>query len=131
MATQVRAPMHPEVPARHLTLVRKPTQKPPHPEIRLASFCCPAKDSPWDPWAPNFGFPKAGFSYMREGQPQAIFSPVQGPRPGPREREHQHHSHHLSNLIIKITFRSCWKALSSGRFLSCRHRWRQLGKLNW
>ena len=55
--TNMRAPMHPKVPARYLTLVRHPTLKPPHPEIRLASFCCPAKDFPLGSLGPKFWEP--------------------------------------------------------------------------
>ena len=37
----------------------------------MLSIHCPVKDTPWVPWDPISGFPTAGFSCLREGQPQA------------------------------------------------------------
>ena len=66
----------------------------------LASTVLPP-DPPGIPGYPRFGFPIAGFSYWREGQPQAEFKPSGKLQASPREHKRQHHGHHpepLGNL---------------------------------
>ena len=61
----------PQGTARHPSPAQCTTQRPPDTHAML-SIHCPVQDTPWVPWDPISGFPTAGFSCLREGQPQAV-----------------------------------------------------------
>ena len=102
--TKVRAPKYPKVTARYPTLVRDPSQKPPHPQKRLDSCAVLPKIPPGIPGLQIFGSHRQDSAICVKDSHRQNLRPVPGPRPALREHEHQHPSHHQRHLVIIATF---------------------------
>ena len=100
----------PQGTARYPTKARGPTQKPPHPQIRLDSCAVLPKIPPGIPGLQIFGSHRQDSAICVKESHKQNLRPVPGPRPALREHKHQHPSHHQRHLVIITTF---WSSKSN------------------
>ena len=113
----------PQGTARYPTKATGPTQKPPHPQIRLDSCAVLPKIPPGIPGLQIFGSHRQDSAICVKDSHRQDPSPVLGPRPALREHEHQHPSHHQHHLVISAMFWSLESKVS--------HQVRQIISSNW
>ena len=94
----------PQGTARYPTKARGPTQKPPHPQIRLDSCAVLPKIPPGIPGIQIFGSHRQDSAICVKDSHRQNPGPVPGPRPALREYGHQHPSHHQCHLVIIAIF---------------------------